>query len=144
MKKCIYFILVLCLIGTSCKTIELQDYYVENEKTIILFGEEHGIDWILKKAFDMWNTLYVDEGLRHLFNELPYFDAEFINLWMKSDNDDIFNVLFQEKRGTAFYNINIYNFYMQIKSECPQTIFHGTDVGHQYSTSGKHFLDILF
>ena len=32
---------------------------------------------------------------------------------------------------------------MQIKELCPQTVFHGTDVGHQYGTTGERFLRYL-
>jgi hypothetical protein len=30
-----------------------------------------------------------------------------------------------------------------LKSQCPETIFHGTDVGHQYNTTGERFLKYL-
>ncbi|MGP1491460.1 MAG: hypothetical protein ACTTI6_10445 [Treponema sp.] len=29
------------------------------------------------------------------------------------------------------------------RTVCPQTIFHGTDVGHQYGTTGERFLCYL-
>lgn len=136
MRKYFLTVLAISFLAISCKSIEPN-------KAIILFGEEHGIGWILDKEFDMWQDLYVSENLRHLFVELPYYDAEFMNLWMKSDNDGIYNTWFQEKSGTAIYTPSTYEFYKRIKSECPETVFHGTDLGHQYDTSGRRFLDYL-
>lgn len=46
-------------------------------------------------------------------------------------------------KGTAFYNRHTFDFFVQIKLHCPQTIFHGTDVGHQYDTTGQRFLHYL-
>jgi hypothetical protein len=34
-------------------------------------------------------------------------------------------------------------FFRQIKANYPETVFHGTDVGHQYKTTGKRYLDAL-
>nr|WP_317282752.1 hypothetical protein [uncultured Sellimonas sp.] len=33
--------------------------------------------------------------------------------------------------------------FQKIKKECPETIFCGTDVGHQYATSGERYLAYL-
>ncbi|MDR1301882.1 MAG: hypothetical protein LBK43_05370 [Treponema sp.] len=114
-----------------------------NNATIILVGEEHGIDWIIDKEFEIWYNCYHTEGLRHLFIESPYYDAQFYNLWLKSDNDEMYETLFLDKKGTAAYNQYSYEFYKKMKQECPETIFHGTDIGHQYDTTGKRFLEYL-
>jgi len=53
--------------------------------------------------------------------------------------EDVFN----DWKGTAFHNQHTYHFFMQIKELCPQTVFHGTDVGHQYGTTGERFLRYL-
>ena len=34
---------------------------------------------------DLWKDYYA-EGCRDLFVELPYYSAEFLNVWMKEDN----------------------------------------------------------
>ncbi|MDR2564104.1 MAG: hypothetical protein LBC98_09235 [Prevotellaceae bacterium] len=113
-----------------------------DEAKIVLIGEDHGIDWIIDKEFSIWKDLY-NKGFRHLFIEISYFDGEYLNAWMRSKNDDIYEALFLDKKGTSFDNKDIYEFYKRIKRECPLTVFHGTDIGHQYDLTGKRFLEYL-
>lgn len=75
--------------------------------------------------------------------ELPYYTAEFLNVWMKSDSDDILDALYDDTEGTMGHTSAVKELYQSIKRECPETIFHGTDVGHQYDTTGKRFLEYL-
>ena len=110
---------------------------------IFLYGEEHAVKSILEKEFALWSEYYHNDGVRDLFVELPYYTAEYMNLWMQSDGDDILDSLYQDWTGTAMYMQEVKDFYKQIKKECPETIFHGTDVGHQYHTTGKRFLEYL-
>lgn len=110
---------------------------------IFLYGEEHSAANILEKEFELWSSYYQNDGVRDLFVELPYYTAEFMNLWMKSDGDDIFDSLYQDWAGTAMHSQEVVDFYKRIKNECPETVFHGTDVGHQYDTTGKRFLEYL-
>ena len=116
---------------------------VTHSGQIFLYGEEHAAEAILKKEFELWSTYYHDDGMRDLFVELPYYSAEFLNLWMQSDRDDILDQLYQDWEGTAIHSQDVIDFYKQIKRECPETIFHGTDVGHQYHTTGKRYLTYL-
>ena len=62
---------------------------------------------------------------------------------MKEDSDEIFDAWFEEIQGTQSGNKNCSDFYHQIKKECPETVFHGTDVGHQYDTTGPRYLEYL-
>ncbi|WP_019909459.1 hypothetical protein [Paenibacillus sp. HW567] len=110
---------------------------------IYLYGEAHGVAKILDKEYALWSKYYHNEGMRHLFVELPFFTAEYLNLWMQSDNDDILEELYDDWEGTAIHNPYTKAFYQKIKRECPETIFHGTDVGHQYDTTGRRFLAYL-
>lgn len=110
---------------------------------VYLYGEQHGVDKILDKEFELWCEYYDNKNMRHLFVELPYYTAEFLNIWMQSDSDDILEAIYDDWIGTASYEPYIKEFYKKIKSECPETIFHGTDVGHQYDTTGKRFLKYL-
>lgn len=110
---------------------------------IYLYGEQHAQEKILEKESELWYEYYHKEGLRHLFIEMPYYTAEFLNLWMKSDNDEILNAIYEDWQGAAAHNPHVKAFYQKIKRECPETIFHGTDVGHQYDTTGKRFLTYL-
>lgn len=41
------------------------------------------------------------------------------------------------------YHQNVLDFYRGIKAACPETVFHGTDVGHQYNSTGYRYLRLL-
>lgn len=110
---------------------------------IFLYGEKHSVNDILEKEFELWSSYYQNEGMRNLFVELTYYTTEYMNLWMKSDDDDILYSLYQDWAGTAICSQDVINFYKRIKNECPETVFHGTDVGHQHDTTGKRFLEHL-
>ena len=81
--------------------------------------------------------------MQDLFVELPYYTAEFLNLWMKAEDDTILEELFQDFEGTEVSTPQVKAFYKKIKENYPNTIFHGTDVGHQYNTTGKRYMEYL-
>lgn len=112
---------------------------------IYLLGEMHGVDTIYTEELQQWQTLYTEQGLRHLFVELPYYTAEFLNLWLQApaEDDTILEMLYEDWQGTATYDSTVRDFYRQIKASCPETVFHGTDVGHQYNTTGQRYLEYL-
>ena len=62
---------------------------------------------------------------------------------MQSDVDDVLEELYKDWEGTASHNPYTKEFYKRIKSEYPDTIFHGTDVGHQYHSTGQRYLKYL-
>lgn len=117
-----------------------RNYEPKNDAQIILYGESHGIKEYYDLEFSAWKKLYDNEGMRDLFLELPYYTAEFLNLWMKANNDDILDQLYKDMDGTASHVLDYKEFFKKIKKECPETIFYGTDVGHQYETIGKEYL----
>jgi hypothetical protein len=110
---------------------------------IYLYGELHGVKKILDKEFEIWKAYYENHEMRHLFIEMPYYTAEFMNLWMKAEDDTILMDLYDDLEGTAGHNLDSIDFFKQIKEELPETIFHGTDVGHQYHTTGERYLAYL-
>lgn len=110
---------------------------------IYLYGEQHGEQKIMDKETEFWCGYYNDENMRHLFVELPYYTAEYLNMWMKSESDDILDEIYNDLTGTAMHVPYTKDFYKMIKRDCPETIFHGTDVGHQYDTTGKRYLKYL-
>ncbi len=110
---------------------------------IYLYGEYHGVEKILNKEFEIWYDYYHNENMRHLFIEYPYYTAEFLNIWMRSDDDGILEELYNDWEGTQAHNPLIKEFYRKIKSDCPETVFHGTDVGHFNGTTGRRFLKYL-
>lgn len=109
---------------------------------IYLYGEKHSVEKILEKELELWNAYYHDEGLRHLFIEAPYYTAELLNVWMKADNNVILDEINNDWAGTPA-GILVKAFYEKIKNQCPETIFHGTDVGHQFETIGVLYLEYL-
>ncbi len=110
---------------------------------IYLYGETHAAEPILEKELELWHSYYHEENMRHLFVELPYYTAEYLNLWMQSDDNSILEELYRDWEGTAIQAESVLMFYQQIKADCPETIFHGTDVGHQYNTTGLRYLEYL-
>lgn len=110
---------------------------------IVLYGEAHGVEAILEKELELWKDCYHTKGMRHLFVELPYFTAAYLNLWMEQEDDAILTAVYGDWIGTSIHVPAVRDFYAAIKEQCPETVFHGTDVGHQYDTTGKRFLHNL-
>ena len=139
-------ILITVLIGCSSfkdsESDSNENKQMEYQGHIYLYGESHGNEKILNKEFELWNSYY-KSGMRHLFVELPYYTTEFLNIWLKEDSDQILNQLYSDSAGTPGNTPYSMEFYIKIKEQCPETIFHGTDVGHQYESTGIRFLDYL-
>ena len=68
------------------------------------------------------------------------YSAEYLNLWMQAEDDTILEELYEDWEGTQGQSQYTMDFYRAIKETCPETIFHGTDVGHQYKTTGNRYL----
>lgn len=115
----------------------------EAPRRIYLYGEAHGNTKIMDKEYELWSDYYHNKGMRHLFLELSYFTAEYLNLWMQSDNDEILGMIYDDWEGTSAHTPYTKTFLRKIKIGCPETVFHGTDVGHQGDTTGKQFLSYL-
>jgi len=147
-SKSLAIVVLLIIISlTGCSVNDEPVYSVEpTEKLsgqIYLYGENHGVEKILEKELEIWGEYYRNENMRHLFIESPYYTAELLNLWMHSDSDDILNEIYNDWVGTQAQNPYIKEFYKKIKNLYPETIFHGTDVGHQYDTTGQRFTKYL-
>lgn len=119
------------------------DLTAKSTGKIYLYGERHGVEKIKKKEIEIWGEYYNKQGLRHLFTEQPYYTAEFLNIWMKSEDDDILDRIYEDWEGVKHRNSSMKEFYMEIKKRYPETVFHGTDVGHQYKSIGKRYLNYL-
>lgn len=117
--------------------------FSEGQGKIYLYGERHGLEQIMDQELELWFHHYHKENMRHLFVELAYYTAEFLNLWMQADDDAILDALYNDWAGTLAHNPTYKEFFKRIKQECPETVFHGTDVGHQYQTTGERFLRYL-
>jgi hypothetical protein len=139
----IIMILVLSAYSNSTVKSNISVKPSQSSGQIYLYGEAHGVDKILDKEFELWYEYYHKQNMRHLFVELSYYSAEFLNICMRSDSNDILDKLYSDWAGTACYKPKVKEFYEKIKSKCPETIFHGTDIGHQYDTTGERFLKYL-
>ncbi len=138
-----YIGFITSLLLSSCVHQDVQQESTLKEKKILLYGEQHGVEPILNKEFELWSNLYHKKGYRDLFVELPYSAAELLNIWMKESDDNILEQLYQDWKGSLSHNRATVQFYQKIKKDCPATVFHGTDVGHQYNTTGVRFLKYL-
>ena len=118
------------------------DVYPNDDTMIRLYGEAHGSKEYYDIESDLWKECYKD-GYRNLFVELPYYSAEFLNLWMKENSDDILDRFFEDIQGTLSGNSYYKEFFRGIKKSCPDTVFYGTDVGHQYDSTGARYLKYL-
>lgn len=119
-----------------------DDVYPGDNTMIMLYGERHGEKVYYDAEIELWKGCY-DEGCRNLFVELPYYSAEFLNIWMKENSDSTLDKWFEEIAGTASSNEYYRSFFHSIKEKCPETVFFGTDVGHQADTTGARYLAYL-
>ena len=118
------------------------DVFPTDETQIRLYGEYHGAETYYETEFNLWKYYY-NEGYRDLFIELPYYTAEFLNVWMNEDDNAIIDQVFEDLQGSAAGNEYYYGFFEEIKNSCPETVFHGTDIGHQFESTGIRYLDYL-
>lgn len=144
-KSIIAFGIVLVLVLTGLildRTDQIADVIPGENSMICLYGEAHGY----KKCYDVeleeWRKFYAD-GCRNLFVELPYYSAEFLNVWMRADSDEMLDQWFEEIKNTLSGNEYYKKFFREIKKYCPDTVFYGTDVGHQSDTTGARYLKYL-
>lgn len=149
MRRKIPSIIVFTVLGTCMiisSILSYLDYSVDVRPSastqIRLYGEFHGVESYYDAEYDLWKGYY-DDGYRHLFVELPYYTAEFLNIWMHEEDNSTIDQVFVDLRGTASYNEYYYHFLQDIKTNCPETVFHGIDVGHQRKTTGPRYLEYL-
>lgn len=138
-EKCVLAVAILAVLLIVGMVWKKQN---TNTGEIYLYGESHSNQGIEEKELELWGEYYA-AGVRDLFMEYPYADAQFLNLWMQSDNDDLLEQQFEDWKGTAGGQDNNKNFLKQIKEQYPETVFHGTDIGHTYKTTGPRYLAYL-
>lgn len=128
-------IFCLCLPFSGCAPKEPGKIYI--------YGENHINPDITVLELELWQSYYHDQGMRHLFIEYSYFHAAFLNIWMQAEDDSILIDVYNDLVGTQAHTEITLNFFRTIKETCPETIFHGTDVGHQFNSTGKRYLEYL-
>lgn len=62
---------------------------------------------------------------------------------MQAEDDTILLEVYEDWNGSLSYNELVLDFYRSIKADCPETIFVGTDIGHQYDTTGTRYESYL-
>lgn len=123
--------------------VDMKSFPEGSRGEIYLYGQGDDLNQILEKELELWGQYYHEEDMRHLFLELPYFSGEFLNFWMESEEDYILEELYEDWENAEIHNPQLKDFYKTIKKDYPETIFHGTDIGHQYYSSGQRFLKYL-
>ena len=109
---------------------------------IFIYGEEHANAACLDKELALWQTCY-GQGMRHLFIEMGAGSTLLLNRWMAAEDDAYWDMVYGACEGTLFHAEVVADFYHQIKETCPDTIFHGFDIEHQYATSGEKARQLL-
>ncbi len=148
MKKYWKSILAFGILGAALIAITILSFmdfpfnYKAKNPKIHLYGETHGQAEYYQAELNEWKNYYTD-GHRALFVELPYYTAEYLNLWMKAEDENILNELYKDLEGTLSHTQGYLDFLNNLKIACPETIFYGTDVGHQYATTGARYLAYL-
>lgn len=110
---------------------------------IFLVGERHGKSAYIEEEFEQWRYYYEEFGFRHMMVEQGYCSAQVLNLWMAAEDDEILEIWFANVEGTLSHVPETLEFYRKIKEFCPETVFHGTDVEHQCTTTGQWYMNYL-
>jgi len=111
----------------------------KNHGQIYLLGELHCQIPIMKRQLELWHDFYHKKNLRYLFLEHCASVAEFLNIWMHADNDDLLELLYETALAENFPYIKEY--FREIKRHCPETIFRG--VTPSYPPIGEELLKYL-
>ena len=116
------------------------------ENLICLYGENHFHPVCMEKELSAWEELY-ESGARHLFIEYSYAYAQRLNAWMQADGDKLLSWLWSEEAdildSVSVDALLLFDFLKAIKEHCPETVFHGTDIEHEYDTLGAEYLSVL-
>lgn len=139
MKRFLAMLLTLCAVCALCACGRQA---APHSGQICLYGESHADTSCLEKELAIWGECY-GSGMRHLFLETPCYTASYLNQWMRDDSDEILLQLYDDIEGTQSHSPDVLDFYRAIKNDYPETVFHGTDIGHQYNTTGMRYLAYL-
>lgn len=137
------FVSVWILTKAAISRRSYTPYIPEGQADVFLYGDVPGVEQIYEKEYELWEKHYSGEGMRDLFLELPYYEAQLLNVWMHEDGDEILQEWYDGIEGTRAHVESVKDFYRNIKENCPETVFHGTDIGLRYDTSGERYLRYL-
>ena len=135
-QRAAFLALALCLIllAVSVPT--------RAESQILLCGEDHTDAACMERELSLWRARYA-AGDRDLFLEMGAATAELLNRWMRTGNESFWELVYRNWEGTASQTPERERFFRTIRAACPETVFHGIDVEHQYKTTGAFCLALL-
>ena len=115
----------------------------KNQPKYIFMGK-NTVGKLTRKEFALWKDHYDDEDMRNLFLEVPNYVAGYLNLWMDEEDDQILEILRDQYKFSQGNKLKHYGKLLRrIKKECPETVFHGTDIGDFNDTLGQSYLKLL-
>lgn len=111
---------------------------------LFLYGGYYDGPEAFQAELETWSRLYHRSGVRHLFVEHTFGTAEYLNQWMKAEDDDILDRLYQDWLSQGAFAMTgldqpynregrrpegLLDSYVemlrQLKAQCPETVFHG-------------------
>ena len=135
-RRAAFLALALCLIllAVSVPT--------RAESQILLCGEDHTDAGCKEQELALWRARYA-AGDRDLFLEMGAATAELLNRWMTTGDESFWDLVYRNWEGTLAQTELTEDFYRQLRADCPETVFHGIDLEHQYKTTGAFCLALL-
>ncbi len=135
-QRAAFLALALCLIllAVSVPT--------RAESQILLCGEDHTDAACMERELSLWRARYA-AGDRDLFLEMGAATAELLNRWMTTGDESFWELVYRNWEGTASQTPERERFFRTIRAACPETVFYGIDVEHQYKTTGAFCLALL-
>lgn len=112
------------------------------ESQILLCGEDHVDAACRERELALWRERYA-AGDRDLFLEMGAATAELLNRWMTTGDESFWDLVYRNWEGTLSQTPEREEFYRTIRADCPETVFHGIDMEHQYRTTGAFCLALL-
>jgi len=143
MKKVLTMLLTLVMaLGLAACGAPAEPEVTAPTGEILLYGEYHNSASHHAQELALWQDWYA-KGMRHLFVELGEPTAQLLNRWMAAEDDSLWETIYGNWEGTATHNRFSKEFYEQVKATCPETVFHGFDVEHQFESNGALYLQML-
>ena len=112
------------------------------ERQVLLCGEAHDEAQCKEQELALWRACYA-AGDRDLFLELGAATTELLNRWMRTGDESFWDLVYRNWEGTLSQTELTEDFYRQLRADCPETVFHGIDLEHQYRTTGRFCLALL-
>ena len=95
----------------------------------------------LEKVYEKWSNYY-KEGHRILFEDVPYYVAEFLNMYMQAPDDKILYEVLDDIKGRLLDVKGALWWMKKVKEDFPETVFYGTDIGWG-DAAGTRYLKYL-